>query len=236
MQLFSGGFAIIAALTMMLGALGALAQNDFRKMMAFLIIAGIGVMLMGLALGQPLALAGSIFYAMHSMLAMTAIYLLTGLMHRRMGTPNLTEAGGLYQAAPLLSGIALVLMFSVAGLPPFSGLWPKIMLVKAGLDVGAFWLVAALLISAFITTMALGRMFLLAFWRPLQSGKNLPELKLKNENSAMIALVGLTLPLVIFGLYPEPVVVVALRAAEWLLNPQFYIHAVLPEFISKLTP
>ena len=236
LQLFSGGFAIIAALTMMLGALGALAQNDFRKMMAFLIIAGIGVMLMGLALGQPLALAGSIFYAMHSMLAMIAIYLLTGLMHRRMGTPNLTEAGGLYQAAPLLSGIALVLMFSVAGLPPFSGLWPKIMLVKAGLDVGAFWLVAALLISAFITTMALGRMFLLAFWRPLQSGKNLPELKLKNENSAMIALVGLTLPLVIFGLYPEPVVVVALRAAEWLLNPQFYIHAVFPEFISKLTP
>jgi multicomponent Na+:H+ antiporter subunit D len=228
LQIFSGGFAIIAALTMLLGAMGALAQNDIRKMMAFLIISGIGVMLMGLALGQALGLAGTIFYAMHSMLAMTAIFLLAGLMHRRMGSPNLTEAGGLYEASPMLAGIALVLVLAVAGLPPFSGLWPKIMLVKAGLDVGAFWLVAALLVSAFITTMALGRMFLLAFWRPAPNDVALPAFSQKGETSAMVALIGLTVPLVFFGLYPEPVVKVSLHAAEWLQNPQAYINAVFP--------
>jgi multicomponent Na+:H+ antiporter subunit D len=236
LQTFSGAFAIVAALTMLLGALGALAQNDIRKMMAFLIITGIGVMLMGFALGQTLGLAGTIFYAMHSMLAMTAIYLLTGIMHRRLGTPNLSEAGGLYQASPLLSGIAFVLILSVAGLPPFSGLWPKVMLVKAGLDVGAFWLVAVLLVSAFITTMALGRLFLLAFWRPAPDGLVLPSFVKKGDTYAMIALVGLTFPLVIIGLYPEPLVNVSLKAAEWLQNPQPYIDAVFPPVQSAARP
>ena len=236
LQSFSGGFAIVAALTMLLGALGALAQNDVRKMMAFTVISGIGVMLMGFALGQSLGLAGTIFYALHSMIAMTAIYLLAGLMHRRMGTPNLSEAGGIYQASPVLAGIALVLILTVAGLPPFSGLWPKIMLVKAGLDVGAFWLVSVLLVSAFITTMALGRVFLLAFWRPAPNGEALPVFAKKHQSSAMIALVGLTVPLVVFGLYPEPIVQVSLRAAEWLQNPQPYIQAVFPAADQAVNP
>jgi multicomponent Na+:H+ antiporter subunit D len=228
LQAFNGAFAMVAALTMLLGALGALAQNDIRKMMAFLIVSGIGVMLMGFALGQALGLAGTIFYAMHSMLSMTAIYLLAGLMHRRMGTPYLSGAGGLYESSPLLAAISLVLIFAVAGLPPFSGLWPKVMLVKSGLDVGAFWLVGVLLGSAFITTIALGRMFLLAFWRPLPDGAVLPAFIQKGENSAMAALIGLTIPLVIVGLYPEPIVQVSLNAAEWLLNPQPYVDAVFP--------
>jgi multicomponent Na+:H+ antiporter subunit D len=159
---------------------------------------------------------------------MTAVFLLTGLVHRRMGSANLSEAGGLYEASPMLSAIAFALILTVAGLPPFSGLWPKVMLVKAGLDVGAFSLVAALLISSFITMMALARLFLLAFWRPTPSGVPLQIAQLKNEKSAMIALIGLTIPVVAFGLYPEPVMQVSLRAAEWLQNPQVYIDAVFP--------
>ena len=233
---YSGAFAIVAALTMLMGALGALAQNDIRKIMAFLVISGIGVMLMGLSLGQPLGLAATIFYALHSMVAMTAIFVLVGLMHRRMGTPLLSEAGGLYEASPLLAAIGLVFILTVAGLPPFSGLWPKVMLVKAGLDVGAFGLVAVLLISAYITTMALARVFLLAFWRPVPNGAHLPIQERSHQSFAMIALIGLTAPLVVFGLYPEPIVQVSLRAAEWLQNPQPYVDAVFSPAGTAVTP
>ena len=229
LQAFSAGFAIVAALTMLLGALGALAQNDLRKMMGYLVVSGIGVMLMGLALGQTLGIAGTIFYALHSMVAMTAVFLLVGIMHRQMATPNLSDAGGLYEVSPYLSGVAFVLVLSIAGLPPFTGLWPKVMLVKAGMDVGAFWLVAALLISAFITTVALGRVFLLAFWRAAPNGKPLEFVALKNEKSAIIALTGLTLLMVVFGIFPEEPVNISVQAAEWLQNPQPYIEAVFPE-------
>jgi multicomponent Na+:H+ antiporter subunit D len=196
-------------------------------MLAFLVISGIGVMLMGVALGGTTALAGTVFYAVHSMIAMTAVFLLAGMMHRRSGTADLAKSGGLYEASPALAGVALVLVFTVAGLPPFSGLWPKIMLVKGGLDAGAFWLVGALLLSAFITTMALGRMFLLAFWRP--AATPIPNiLSGRGELSSKIALLGLLIPLVAFGVYPEPLVDVSIRAADWLLNPAPYIEAVFP--------
>ncbi|NJR13690.1 MAG: hypothetical protein HC779_05130 [Phyllobacteriaceae bacterium] len=153
------------------GALGALAQNDIRRMLAFLVVSGIGLMLAGIAMSGPLGIGGAVLYALHSMVAMTAIFLLAGLMQRRNGAVLLSAAGGLYQSAPLLAAIALVLAFAVAGLPPFSGLWPKIMLVKAGLDIGAWWLVAAIMVSAFLTTAAVARMFLFAFWRRRRQGR-----------------------------------------------------------------
>jgi multicomponent Na+:H+ antiporter subunit D len=225
---FATGFAIVAALTMLLGALGALAQTDYRRMLAFMVISGIGMMLMGIAIGGTTALAGTVFYALHSMIAMTALYLLAGLMHRRMATADLAQSGGLYAASPWLAALAFVLILAVSGLPPLSGLWPKVLLIKGGLDAGAFGLVAVLLISAFLTTMALGRMFLFAFWRPSIEPLH-PHLSGRGDRSAKLAMVALTLPLIGFGLYPEPVVALSINAAEWLLNPAPYVEAVFPE-------
>lgn len=227
-QIFSGGIAIIAALTMILGSLGALAQNDIRKMAAFLVAAGIGVILMGFSLGQPLGLAGAIFYALHSMFAMTALFLIAGLMQMKMGSAMLADAGGLYEAAPFLTAMAFVVFLAVAGLPPASGLWPKIMLAKAGLDVGAFGLVAALLSATFFSLIALGRIFILAFWRPASVGSQLNSNEVKNEKTAILALMALITPLVFFGIYPEPVVAVSVMAAEWMMNAQAYVDAVFP--------
>ena len=62
--------------------MGALAQTDIRRMFGFLVISGVGVMLAGLALGRPLGVSGTILYAVHSMLVMTALYLLAGVMRK----------------------------------------------------------------------------------------------------------------------------------------------------------
>ncbi|MCU0832377.1 MAG: Na+/H+ antiporter subunit D [Rhizobiaceae bacterium] len=225
-DVFAPAFAIAGALTMVLGALGALAQNDIRRMLAFLVVSGIGLMLAGIAMSGPLGIGGAVFYALHSMVAMTAVFLLAGLMQRRNGAAHLSDAGGLYASSPLLAALALVLIFAVAGLPPFSGLWPKVMLVKAGLDIGAWWLVATILLSAFLTTLALARLFLLAFWRPAPAG--FAGQASPDSRSALAGVVGLTVPLVVFGVYPEPVVQLSVSAAEWLLNPQPYVNAVFP--------
>lgn len=228
LALFQDGFVVIAMLTMLMGALGALAQDDIRKMFAFLVVAGIGVILMGLALGHTLALAGAVFYAVHSMVAMGAAFLLCGVMQRSSGSPFLSKAGGLYEASPLLSAVVFALILSIAGLPPFSGLWPKIMLVKSGLDLGAFWLVGALLVSTFISLIALGRLFLLAVWRPAPTNEAFDGLKTQIETPQWIALLGLSGLLLVAGLYPEPLVELSVKTADWLLNPEFYIHSVFP--------
>ena len=73
----------IAIATMILGVVCALAQTDIRRMLGFVLISGIGVMLAGLALGERAGLSGAILYAVHSMVVMTALYLLCGHDPRR---------------------------------------------------------------------------------------------------------------------------------------------------------
>jgi multicomponent Na+:H+ antiporter subunit D len=114
--------AIAAALTMVLGVMGALAQNDIRRSMGFLVVSGIGVMMAGLALGSPAGLSGAIFYAAHSMVVMTALYFAIGIGARLGGSFMLTSAGGLYaRNAACWRFLTLMLFLSVSGLPPFSG-------------------------------------------------------------------------------------------------------------------
>ncbi|GAB4360605.1 MAG: Na+/H+ antiporter subunit D [Oricola sp.] len=225
----AGTIAIVAALTMVLGAMGALAQSDIRRMLGYLVISGIGMMLAGLALGSVTGLSGAVFYAVHSMVVMTALYFLAGMMGARMEGFSLTTAGGLYSRAPWLAAVALALFLSVSGLPPFSGLWAKVYLVKASLDVGAWWLAFCILLTGLLTTIAVGRTFAFSFWRevaPREAADGSPPAGARSVVAA--ALFALTLLTVAVGLYPEPLVRVSDRIAGELLTPAGYVDSVFP--------
>jgi multicomponent Na+:H+ antiporter subunit D len=222
--------AISAALTMVIGALGALAQNDLRRLVGYVVIVGIGNMLAGVAIGTPAAVSGSILYALHSVVTMTALYLVAGEAARLGGAWTLSALGGLYRGAPWFSAASLTLFLAAAGLPPLSGLWPKLVLLKASLDIGAWWLAAAILLSAFIVTMALARVFLLAYWRP----RSEPVLEMVPEPVTAIdwriawPLGCLTALSILFGLFPETVLDLSQRAAAGLAEPSAYIGSVFP--------
>lgn len=220
--------AIAAALTMVLGVMGALAQNDIRRSLGFLVISGIGVMMAGLALGSPAGLSGTILYAAHSMVVMTALYFAAGIAVRLGGSFELTTAGGIYTKNAALAAMTLMLFLSVAGLPPFSGLWPKIMLVKASLDVGAWWLAGSILVTGFLTTITVGRIWVLAYWRPspLEDADN--ALPVSLPMGATVALAGLVAITVAAGVWPEPLMVLAQDAARGLLDPSAYVLSVFP--------
>lgn len=223
--LLSGLIAWVAAATMVIGIMGALAQSDLRRVLGFVVISGVGVMLAGLALGTPEGLAGTVFYAFHSMIAMTALYLLAGVMNSLGGGYSLRSLSGLYATHPLVAAFALILVLAAAGLPPASGLWPKVMLVRASLDSGLPWLAFAILATGLLTTLALGRVFILTVWRP--------RVAEKPQGSAMpqtgyLALAALCLPIVLMGVYPEPVIGVARQAADAILDAPAYIGSVFP--------
>ncbi|TRL36256.1 Na+/H+ antiporter subunit D [Rhizobium straminoryzae] len=217
--------AVVAALTMLAAALGMLAQNDLRRLAGYAVIAGIGNMMAGIAVGSVAGLSGAIFYALHSMLAMTALYLVIGRAAALTGEWTLSAQGGLYQRAPGFAFVSLALFLAVAGLPPFSGLWPKIVLVKASLDIGAWWLAGSILLSGFLVTIALARVFLLVYWRPApgpQAGEGtLPA-------AAFGPILALGLLIVLFGLFPEWPLSLSQEAAAGLIDPAAYLGSVFP--------
>lgn len=240
-EVLSPAIATLAILTLITGALGALAQSDIRKLAGYLVIAGIGNMLAGVAIGSPAAISGAIFYALHSMVAMTALYLVVGEAARRAsllsGDENqanrwsLHTLGGLYRSSPGFTAVSLLVFLAVAGLPPLSGLWPKIMLLKAAMDINAWWLAAAILVSSFLVTLTLGRIVLLAYWR---QGLE-PEAGLERQTAVRgdwrlsLPLGALVLLLAGFGLFPEHLLSLTQSAAEGLAGPSAYIRSVFPD-------
>ena len=101
------------------------------------------------------------------------------------------------------------------------------MLVRASLDDSAWWLGLAILASGFLTTIAMGRVFALAFWRPVPASA-------QEREPAAAPLVGyvslgvLTAAAFAIGIYPEPLVRIADVAAAGLLDASGYIDAVFP--------
>ena len=216
---------VLAALTMLTGALGALAQADLRRMLGYMVITGIGIMLAGVSLGAQTGISGALFYALHSMVVMLALYLMAGVAGRLGGSFSLHNLSGLYARSPLFAAMALALFFSVSGLPPFSGFWPKAMLVKAAFDFGAWWMGAAILISGLLTTIAATRAFALGWWRMPASGTVEPA---RMQATELIPLGALTLISIGIGLYPEPLLALTQTAASGLLEPTAYLHSVFP--------
>lgn len=233
--------AIVAALTMLVGTLGALAQNDVRRILGYLVIAGIGSMLAGVAIGTGTAIMGSILYAVHSILVMTALYLSLGVLIRMSGGKySLAELGGGYKASSLLSILFLVLVFAVSGLPPFSGFWPKFVLVEAALSEGHHWLTFAILISGLLTSIAMGRVWAHAFWRggPIGTEDGRDAAPLNNlvgtvRARAFVPISVLTVFVVIMGVMPTPFFGMAQAGSYSLLRPQAYTQAVFGEVIKQ---
>ncbi len=221
---------IIAALTMITGVLGAAAQTEFRRILSFHIVSQIGYMILGIGLFTPLALTGSIFYIMHHIIVKTNLFLISGVVARRMGSFQLASLGGLYARAPGLSILFLIPALSLAGLPPLSGFWAKFILVKAGLEIKEFLVVAVALAVGLLTLFSMTKIWSEAFWKaPPDGAAEHPDPPIDARGSwklfvPIVALAGLTIWI---GLAGEPVYALAERAADQLLNPEEYVRVIL---------
>jgi multicomponent Na+:H+ antiporter subunit D len=217
----------VAALTMVSGVVGAAAQNEFRRVLSFLIISHIGYMIMGLGLFTPLALAGAVFYTAHHIIAKTNLFLVSGVVERLGGTPELKKLGGLYRAHPILALLFLVPSMSLVGIPPLSGFFAKLSLVRAGLETQQYVLVAIALGVSILTLFSMLKLWAEAFWKPgmLSEVDTLPfGLNVRAWLYPIAFLAGLT---VLIGLGAGPLFRFALQAGEQLMNPSIYIQAVM---------
>jgi multicomponent Na+:H+ antiporter subunit D len=216
----------IAGATMLTGVLGAVAQNDVRRILAIHIVSQVGYLVMGLALFTPLALASVVFFTLHVIVVKVNLFLIGGEMRRLGGSFALDRCRGLYQRYPLLAGLFAISALSLAGFPPLSGFWAKLMLIAAGLGEGRYVIVAVALLVSLLTTFSMVKIWLRGFWAP--PGKQAaPAAQRPGYRVALlvpiIALAALTLAA---GLWPEPLMRLSSRAAAELLDPGAYVQAV----------
>ncbi|MCF4097907.1 Na+/H+ antiporter subunit D [Maritalea mediterranea] len=224
---------IIAGFTLVLAPLGAMAQTNARRALGFLVIGGIGAMMAGLAIGTPTGIFGLATYAVNSMLVMTALYLVVGLVERMGGTSDIRKLGGLYRANSWLSIMFITLVFAVAGLPPLLGFWPKMVLVQAGIEMSNYWMVSLILLNSILTSIAGTRLWAHIFWRDGREGVNSEQINTRIRPLPPRAKVWGLWPagmLVAFifvaGLVPQPLFKAGATAAFAVYDPGEYVGAV----------
>ena len=143
---------VVAGCTMVVGVLGALAQDDLRRMLSFHIVSHIGYMIFGLALFTLAGVAGAVFYTVHHIVVKTALFLVAGLVEFRAGTDRLSRLGGMVRSTPMIAVLFALPALSIAGIPPFSGFVGKFALVDAGIQ-SKKWLIVAVSLSVGLLTM-----------------------------------------------------------------------------------
>jgi multicomponent Na+:H+ antiporter subunit D len=158
---------VIAALTMVVGILGAIAQDDIKRILSFTIVSHIGYMIFGLGLYSVAGLTGAILYVVHHIVVQTTLFLVGGLVERRTGTGALHSLSGLLHLMPVTAVLFLLPALNLAGIPPFSGFLAKLALIQAATADGgaaAYALIAASIVTSLLTLYAMARIWGGAFW------------------------------------------------------------------------
>lgn len=225
-------FVILAILTMITGAIGAWSKTSIRRMFSYLIVCHIGYLIAGLGLFTQLALTGVVFYLMHDIIIKTNIFLMSGVIYKIRKTTDLRRLGSLYKDYPLFSIAAFLILFSLAGIPPLSGFWPKIQLFGEAMSSQQYILLITLIIASFATLFLMAKIWIQAFWKPFtlkdEKHKDFFQRLTLGRKAALIGpVVGLLLVTLWMGVGANMFYEISSKIAYELMHPDMYINAVL---------
>jgi NADH-quinone oxidoreductase subunit N len=147
--------AALAALSIVIGNLVALAQSNVRRLLAYSAVAHSGYTLLGLVAGGREGFAATLFYTTIYAFTLVGAFGVVALVRRETGGDDFKNFAGLWSRSPLLSGCMAIFMLSLAGLPPLAGFFGKFYLfsvaMRAGANHGLLWLVALALLGSFVS-------------------------------------------------------------------------------------
>ncbi|MEJ2382235.1 MAG: monovalent cation/H+ antiporter subunit D [Gammaproteobacteria bacterium] len=216
----------LALATVAVGTLGALASRDLGRLVAFLVIASVGIMLSAVGLFTAAGINAALYYMAHSTLIVAALFLLTDVIAVQRGASRglLDNTPPVAQPA-LLGTLFLVASISVAGVPPLSGFIGKVMVLQAAGGGERVWVWTLVLASSLLVIIALSRAGSTLFWKTKAPG---PEWRPSRATAVTLvpaaALLAAGAALVLLA---GPVTDFTAATAAQLLEPQGYIHAVL---------
>ncbi len=223
---------VMGGLTMVTGVLGAVAQYDMRRLLSFHIISQMGYLIAGLGLLTRAALGALIAFLVHYIFAKSALFLVSGATARATGTYDLQQMGNLYRTHPLLAALFFVPALSLAGVPPFSGFFAKLALIRAALWA-EHWLIAGTAAGVgLLTLFSMMKIWREAFWKEAPSeevGQAEKPPPARVGWRMMAPCMALALLMVVLGLGAQPLLALADAAAGQLLEPSGYLQAVRGE-------
>jgi len=130
-QSYSLIFVWLGILSMVVGALLAIGQMDFKRLLAYSSISQMGYIIFGIGLGTPLGIIGGLFHLLNHAFFKTLLFLCSGAVEYATGTRDLKQLGGLWKKMPVTSATCSIASLSISGIPPLGGFFSKLIIVIA---------------------------------------------------------------------------------------------------------
>lgn len=211
--------AAAAALTMTVGNVIALRQTNIKRLLAYSSIAQVGYLLMGIAaLGRdPLGIPGMLAYLAVYLMMNLAAFLMVASLGRVLGSDELSQYAGLARRLPAAAAVLAVSLIALAGIPPMGSFVGKAMLFAAAFGAGFAWLAVVAAINTAISLVYYVKVLEVAYLQPQA------EIVLSSPDRATVPFgtvvaVGLaTAATVLSGVFPQPLVALAMRASRLLV-------------------
>ena len=177
-QALSSIFLFLGTLSMVIGGILAIGQWDLKRLLAYSSISQIGYIILGLGLGTPLGILGGLFHLLNHSVFKSLLFLNSGAIEYATGTRDLQKMGGLAERMPLTATTSMMASMSVAGVPPFSGFWSKLLIIIAAVEAGrfgyAFWAVLISILTLAMYMRVMKYAFFGALREKLNSVKEVP--------------------------------------------------------------
>jgi len=193
----------VGALSIVVGALLALAQDDFKRMLAYSSISQVGYILLGFGCGSAFGFIAACFHLFNHAIFKSLLFVNSAALEQSTGSRDMRSMGGLAQKMPFTGITSIIGALSAAGLPPLAGFWSKLLIILALWFSGHF-LYAAIAVIASLLTLS----YMLSMQRKVFFG----ELAIGMENIRE-ARFGLLFPAILLALI---IVLIGVSAPFWI--------------------
>jgi NADH-quinone oxidoreductase subunit N len=191
--------AVLAALTIIIGNLIALSQQDIKRLLAYSSIAQAGYILVGLAAANSYGLKGVLFYAMIYVFANVGAFAVAAAVEADTGRTDIEAFAGLSKRSPLLAAIMTICMLSLAGIPPMAGFAGKFYLFAGAIEAGYLWLALLGLVMSMVSVY-----YYLGVSKAMYIGENSDQAPVSLGWGSTVALWVCVLATILLGVYPGP--------------------------------
>jgi NADH-quinone oxidoreductase subunit N len=195
---WQGMLIILSVLSMALGNVIAIAQSNIKRMLAYSTISHVGFILLGILAGNNEGYSAAMFYTLtYALMSLGGFGMIILLARAGFEAEQLNDFKGLNQRSPWFAFMMLILMFSMAGVPPTVGFWAKLTVLKAVIDIDMLWLA---LVGVFFSI--IGVFYYLRVIKVMYFDKPVDETPIEKGVDMQIALSANGLAILVLGLYP----------------------------------
>ena len=194
--------AVISVLSMLFGSIVAIAQDNIKRMLAYSSIAHAGYLIIGLASGNSMGIAGLVFYlTAYTFMNLGAFGIVSLIEGNDETNLNLNSYAGLSEKSPLLALLLSVFMFALAGLPPFAGFFGKYYVFISAVKSNITWLAVMGVISSAISVYFYIRVVVLMYFKEPES-----DFTIQHSSMGILAVFISFIIVILLGIIPGSII------------------------------